>query len=72
MKNFQKFAAQQLTKKQMNEVRGGKQWMCFVDGQWIGAYIIADDKKTAEAYIKNRYGSGYCTETKADSQPGLA
>lgn len=32
MKTMKKFAAQQLTKKQMNEVQGG--WRCFVVTKW--------------------------------------
>lgn len=62
MKNF---AAQQLSKKQMNDIIGGKQWMCYVDGQWIGANIIADDKNTAERHVNDLYGSGYCEEYNA-------
>lgn len=32
MTNLQKFAAQRLTKRQMNDIRGG--WRCFVVLEW--------------------------------------
>ena len=59
MTNIQKFAAQQLTKKQMTEVKGGVVVDCYTNGQWVGKYE-AKSKADAEAYIKTLYGSGYC------------
>ncbi len=32
MKTMKDFAAQQLSKKQMNEVKGG--WLCFIVTKW--------------------------------------
>lgn len=64
MTNLNKFAAQQLTKKQMNEVTGGALWTCVVEGQMIDARFIADTKADAEAQVKSLYGSGDCTKVK--------
>lgn len=62
MKTMKNFTAQQLTKGQMNAVKGGKkQFMCDVDGQWIGAIIVADSLEDAEEYVKSLYGSGSCS-----------
>lgn len=61
MKKIIDFAAQQLTKGQMNSVKGGKSWICYVDGEYVG-FVQADTKTLAEAAVRKHYGEGYCSE----------
>ena len=59
MKTMQDFAAQQLSKRQMNEVRGGQRFDCYANGQWIGQYE-GDSKKEVESYLSSLYENVYC------------
>lgn len=56
---MQDFAAQQLSKKQMNDVKGGLALECYSNGQWIG-YFVGETKEEIEAHVKKLYGEGYC------------
>lgn len=57
MKSMQKFAAQQLSKSQMNNIKGG--WACFVvtghdeNGDNVGYWkeVPADDQYAAADYV---------------------
>lgn len=62
MKNMNNFAAQQLSKSQMNQISGGKKFECYVDGQWIGITIGAATREDAEQYVESLYGEADCRE----------
>ncbi len=59
MNNMKNFAAQQLSKKEMNNVKGGTRVDCYVEGQWVGQFE-GKTKEDVEQYIHSLYGSGYC------------
>lgn len=59
MKTIKDFAAQQLSKQQMNEVRGGQRFDCYANGQWVGQYE-GDSKKEVESYLSSLYENVYC------------
>ncbi len=55
MKNLEKFSTHKLSKEQMNNLCGGKQFDCSVGGELV-AFVHAKSKAEAEAYISNIYG----------------
>jgi hypothetical protein len=55
MKTIDKFAAQQLSKPQMNNLKGGKSWACYSDGEFAG-FIQTETKEQAEAATSYYYG----------------
>lgn len=57
MTNLKKFAAQQLTKKQMNEVKGGY-YACFCDQKAAFQILQLDDPYWAIAWLDVNCGSG--------------
>lgn len=60
MKTMNNFAAQQLSKKQMNEVQGGYKFMCYANnGQQMLLQVMYIE--TAQAWV-NANGGGMCFE----------
>lgn len=60
MTNIQKFAAQQLSKKEMNNVKGGRIW-CYasLDGQAVFGDVAVDTVADAERQLHATYDSLY-------------
>lgn len=56
MKNWKNFAAQQLSKKQMNNVKGGRIWCnVILDGRANMGLAAANSVKEAEASLHATY-----------------
>lgn len=55
MKNLKKLSTYKLSKEQMNNLCGGKQFDCTVGGELV-AFVHANSKAEAEAYISDIYG----------------
>lgn len=61
MKSMKNFAAQQLSEKQMSEVKGGGTYAIYAGSQlvcWVKAETLAD----ADAWAKETYGRGAYAE----------
>lgn len=70
MKDQKNDVVQRLTKAEMNKIRGGKSWICYVDGEYVG-FVQADTLEEANRAVVAIYGEGYCTAYKVDTKPGL-
>lgn len=55
MKSLEKFSTHKLSKEQMNNICGGKQFDCTVGGELV-AFVHAESQAAAEEYISGIYG----------------
>lgn len=63
MKTIKNFAGQQLTKSQMNNIKGGTWYMCSADGQYVG-FVNAGSQKEAEKVTQDTYPGDKVSCTK--------
>lgn len=58
MKNMQKFAAQQLSKKEMNNVKGGELWDC---------YLVRPGEKPQLIFLESKEYDEYKAQAEASN-----